>query len=208
MPNNPWKEIKLEDYENHMSLDSVYQLQTLNQIMKKQFSFYTVSSDIILGIAAGNGLEHIHPQSFGTVYGVDINADYLKACRKRYPALKDTLQLICTDLTQTHIHLPNADLLVANLLIEYIGYSCFQKTVKLVKPKYVSCVIQSNTENSFVSDSPYLASFDDLEKVHHQIDVPGVTHTLEHIGYQQTTQNEIKLPNGKKLIRIDYIDSV
>lgn len=35
---NPWEEIKLDDYENHMSLDSVKQLQTMNMIMKSQFS--------------------------------------------------------------------------------------------------------------------------------------------------------------------------
>ena len=27
--NNPWKDIKLSDYENHMALDSVQQLQAL-----------------------------------------------------------------------------------------------------------------------------------------------------------------------------------
>lgn len=30
---NPWKEISLSDYENHMSLDSVRQLQSLNLTM-------------------------------------------------------------------------------------------------------------------------------------------------------------------------------
>ena len=29
--NNPWEEISLDDYENHMSLDSVKQLQTMNE---------------------------------------------------------------------------------------------------------------------------------------------------------------------------------
>ena len=28
---NPWKDISLSDYENHMSLDSVMQLQSMNQ---------------------------------------------------------------------------------------------------------------------------------------------------------------------------------
>ena len=35
--NNPWEEIKLSDYESHMSLESVFQLQTMNQMMKEQF---------------------------------------------------------------------------------------------------------------------------------------------------------------------------
>lgn len=37
---NPWEEISLDDYENHMSLDSVNQLQTMNAIMKAQFEDY------------------------------------------------------------------------------------------------------------------------------------------------------------------------
>ena len=41
---NPWEEIDLNDYENHMSLSSVFQLQTMNQMMKEQF--YTYPHDI------------------------------------------------------------------------------------------------------------------------------------------------------------------
>lgn len=32
---NPWEEIDLNDYENHMSLGSIYQLQTMNQMMRE-----------------------------------------------------------------------------------------------------------------------------------------------------------------------------
>lgn len=31
---NPWKEILLADYENHMKLDWVMQLQVMNEMMK------------------------------------------------------------------------------------------------------------------------------------------------------------------------------
>ena len=31
---NPWEEISLSGYENHMKLDSVMQLQNMNQMMK------------------------------------------------------------------------------------------------------------------------------------------------------------------------------
>ncbi len=34
---NPWEGISLDNYEKHMSLDSVKQLQALNTIMKEQF---------------------------------------------------------------------------------------------------------------------------------------------------------------------------
>ena len=57
--NNPWEDIKLDDYENHMSLDSVKQLQTMDAIMKEQFGDYPVDTAMIFGIAGGNGLEHV-----------------------------------------------------------------------------------------------------------------------------------------------------
>ena len=56
---NPWEEINLSDYENHMKLDSVKQLQSMNETMKQQLSDYDVHTVMILGIAGGNGLEHI-----------------------------------------------------------------------------------------------------------------------------------------------------
>ena len=56
---NPWEEISLDDYEKHMSLDSVRQLQALDSIMKKQFAAYPVETAAVLGVAGGNGLEHI-----------------------------------------------------------------------------------------------------------------------------------------------------
>lgn len=55
---NPWTEIKLDEYEKHMSLDSVYQLQAMNQMMKEQLYAHSVKSVMILGIAGGNGLEN------------------------------------------------------------------------------------------------------------------------------------------------------
>ena len=79
MADNPWKEISLQDYEDHMSLDSVHQLQTMNVMMKDQFGSYPVETAMVLGVAGGNGLAHVRKEKYKTVYGVDINEDYLRA---------------------------------------------------------------------------------------------------------------------------------
>jgi len=42
------------EYENHMKLDSVMQLQAMNEMMKGQFEAYPISSVMILGIAGGS----------------------------------------------------------------------------------------------------------------------------------------------------------
>lgn len=202
---NPWKDIDLNDYESHMSLDNVYQLQAMNQMMNEQFSSYNAESVMILGIAGGNGLEHIDKEKFKCVYGVDINQNYLDECKKRYSALGNIFELICADLLDKNLQLPCADLLVANLLIEYIGYECFLDVVKKVNPKYVSCIIQINTEISFVSNSPYLHVFDRLNEVHHQMEENEIINSMQEIGYTKRLINEKDLPNGKKLVRIDFV---
>ena len=201
---NPWEEIKLDDYENHMSLESVYQLQVLNEMMKEQFSAYDIESVMILGVAGGNGLEHIDRNKIKKVYGVDVNQSFLEECIKRYDSLGEIFEPICTDLLADDLCLPQSELLVANLLVEYIGYDCFQKVVGLVAPAYVSCIIQINTGNSFVSDSPYLHAFDCLETVHHQMEEEALINCMSEIGYRKVEQLEQELPNGKKFVRIDF----
>ncbi len=202
---NPWEKIELSDYENHMSLESVYQLQVLNQMMREQFETYDVNTIMILGIAGGNGLEHIDRNKIKKVYGVDVNQDFLAECKKRYEALGEVLETIRADLSDEHLQLPHSGLLVANLLVEYIGYECFQRVVKLVKTLYVSCIIQINTGESFVSDSPYVHAFDCLEEVHHQMDEKSLTDCMSQIGYGLKYTVEQLLPNGKKFVRLDFI---
>lgn len=201
---NPWEEIPLTDYENHMKLDSVRQLQTMNEMMQGQLDAYPVSCVMILGIAGGNGLEHIQQEKFERIYGIDVNSSYLKETARRYSHLDGILQCICVDLLNDADKLPEADMVIANLLVEYIGYKCFQNVIRQVKPKYVSCVIQINMEDSWVSDSPYLRVFDKLERVHHQMEEHTLEKTMLEISYRTIKKLERTLPNGKKFVQMDF----
>ncbi len=201
---NPWEEIPLTDYENHMKLDSVMQLQAMNEMMKGQFDTYPISSVMIFGIAGGNGLEHIQKGRFDKIYGVDINSSYLQEVAKRYPELDGLLECLCINLIDETDKLPKADMVIANLLIEYIGYECFQNAIKQANPKYVSCIIQINMEDNWVSDSPYLHVFDGLEQVHHQMEEQALEKAMLEIGYHAIKTLEHMLPNGKKLVQIDF----
>ena len=205
---NPWEKINLSDYENHMSLDTVYQLQALSEMMHEQFYTYDVNSIMILGIAGGNGLEHIDRTRINKVYGVDVNKDFLKECEMRYSELQGVFEPIHADLLSEELQLPTSQLLIANLLVEYIGYECFQKVVKMVSPEYVSCIIQINTGDSFVSDSPYLHAFDCLDEVHHQMEEDELILSMEDIEYKTERISEKELPNGKKFVRIDFKRSI
>lgn len=202
---NPWEEISLDDYEKHMSLDSVRQLQAMNSIMQEQFNTYPAETAMVLGIAGGNGLEHVRPDKFRKVYGVDINADYLRAVSERYTHLSGVLECLHIDLVNEAEKLPRTQLLIANLLIEYIGYGAFQKAVLQTAPEYVSCVIQINTdEDQWVSESPYLHAFDRLDEVHRQMEEKALTAAMDEIGYTLILQESYPLPNGKALVRLDF----
>lgn len=202
---NPWEEINLSDYENHMSLASVKQLQAMNEMMKRQFATYPVTTAIVFGIAGGNGLEYVEKEKYKKVYGIDINEAYLAAVKERYSELGEALECRRIDMISESDKLPEAELVIANLFIEYVGYEAFQRGVVSSGAKYVSCIIQINTdEKAWVSDSPYLHVFDALDAVHHQIEEKALTKAMEEIGYRLLKTDEYLLPNGKKFVMLDF----
>ena len=97
---NPWRSICLSEYEEHMRSDTVMQLQTLNEMMFSQLDLYDAETAAVLGVAGGNGLEHIDINKYSAVYAVDVNPDYLHTVEERYASLAGTLQCLCVDLTK------------------------------------------------------------------------------------------------------------
>lgn len=205
---NPWETIHLSDYENHMKLDSIQQLQAMNEMMYYQFYRYPISTLMILGIAGGNGLNHISTDKIEKVYGVDINQTYLEECVKRYSNLKHIFYPIQTNLLDTTITLPKVDMVIANLLLEYIGYDNFLNIVQKVQPSYISCIIQIDSTSNFVSESPYIHVFDCLEKIHYDINQDKLTDCLQTNQYKFIYKKEKQLPNEKKLIQLDYQNGI
>jgi hypothetical protein len=202
---NPWENVSLQVYELHMQLETVQQLQTLNAIMKEQLSQYPICSLAVLGVAGGNGLEYVDPERIVKVVGVDINAEYLQACKSRFPDLCDILTLKKADLSYPDCGpIPAVDLVIANLFIEYIGVDCFARQVKRCLPRYVSCVIQKNPSVEFVSVSPYADSFCEISQLHRDIEHDELITAMADIGYALLLLREYRLPNQKKFIRLDF----
>ena len=75
---NIWNSIPLEDYEQHMLHETVGQLQLLNDLTKKYLEATKPNTVLILGVAGGNGLEHIDKTITREVIGIDINDKYLE----------------------------------------------------------------------------------------------------------------------------------
>lgn len=123
---NPWNDIPLDIYEAHMSLSNVAQIQALNILTQKQVLAHPDAQSVaIIGVAGGNGLEYCG-ERFKAVYGIDVNPSYLHICAQRFrPVLGEKLRLIEMDLRNPESALPEADLIIANLLIEYVGVGTF-----------------------------------------------------------------------------------
>lgn len=203
---NPWNDIDLSDYENHMSLESVGQLQSLNRFMSKQLNMFQVKTAAVLGVAGGNGLEHIDTDKFQTVYAIDINNEYLNEVKNRYKSLSSVLTCLQLDLITETDKLPQAELVIANLLVEYIGYYVFSQSIRKISPFYISVVIQINSDSTvWVSDSPYLHAFDRLDEVHHQMEEQKLIRCLKETGYTLSFMEREDLPNGKALMRLDFV---
>lgn len=203
---NPWNEIPLSDYEAHMGSASIMQMQAINGMMKVQLESFPVTEAMILGIAGGNGIEHIDDKKYRKIYGVDVNEKYLMKAEKRYGDCDGILKYLHKDLLTEYAKLPCSELVIANLIIEYIGYNVFKKVIMQVKPIYVSCAIQVNGESKeFISNSVYASVFNGLEKIHHEIDEKHLMKTMQEIKYQPKDKAEWVLPNGKKLLKVDFI---
>lgn len=201
---NPWRQVPLEVYEGHMGWDSVCQLQALNAAIKAQLAAYpTAKTAAILRVAGGNGLEHCG-RHLEKIYGIDINPAYLEACRQRFQeSLGPRLELWQLDLAQPQAQLPRMDLLIADLLIEYIGIDIFCRKSAASQARQVSCVIQLPGKD-FVSDSPYRAGLQAVGGLHQDICPECLRQEFAKYGYVQAYREKIQLPNGKELLRVDY----
>jgi hypothetical protein len=156
-PEHPWREIDLDVYERHMSDARVGQLQRLHDITAEQLTCYPSRTIGVLGIAGGNGLDLVDPETTDAVYGYDINPGYLAACETRYrKALEDRLHLIETSIDRS-LRIEPVDLLIANLIIEYIGTEEFVAFVAANAGSIgvLSCVTQRNDAAAFVSTTDY-----------------------------------------------------
>lgn len=203
---NPWEKIHLDIYEKHMQSEHVFQLQTLNRITKAQIHAYDHRSIRNLGVAGGNGLEHINLAQVDTIYGFDINQTYLDRCAERFFYMRDKLNLIQKDFTEKSFTLPTIDLLIANMIIEYVGIRQFTEFLSENNSSIsvLSCTIQSEEKSNFVSKSDYTSAFDSLETVLHSIHPAQLVQSLRKIGFECIEQKDYQLPNEKRFIRLDF----
>lgn len=184
----------------------VGQLQRLHVITGEQLAAYRGRAIGVLGIAGGNGLDLIDPETTDAVYGYDINPDYLAACETRYrDDFGDCLHLIEARIDRS-LTIERVDLLIANLIIEYVGVDEFVAfaAANAHSIGVLSSVIQRNDAEGFVSSTDYASSFDALASVSSDIDPETLTSAMSDGGFVALGRCDYSLPNDKTLIRQDF----
>jgi hypothetical protein len=205
-PEHPWCGIGLDVYEQHMGDPRVGQLRRLHDITGEQLAAYPSRAVGVLGIAGGNGLDLIDVETTDAVYGYDINPDYLAACETRYrDDFGDRLHLIETTIDRS-VTIERVDLLIANLIIEYVGVDEFVAfaAANARSIGVLSCVIQRNDAEGFVSSTDCASSFDALASVSSDIDPETLISAMSGGGFVALDRCGYPLPNGKALVRQDF----
>src|SRR5688572_11186104 len=86
--------LPLEDYEGHMGSAGANQLAPLADLFGEALARLRPRSVAVLGVAGGNGLEHVDGTLTTRVVGIDVNPAYLSATKTRFPDLRG-LELHC-----------------------------------------------------------------------------------------------------------------
>lgn len=199
---NPWLSVSLTDYEGHMGSAEVQQLAALSELFAAALALRRPDSVAILGIAGGNGLEHINAAVTQRVAGFDINPSYLETVLQRFPHLP-RLELHCADLerelAQQVPGVASVQLVHAALVFEHAGVGqCLENALSLVGPGgALSVVLQlPSPSEGAVSASPF-ASMQNLKSHFSLVDRQWLCETLEGRNLRLALEAGRALPRGK-----------
>lgn len=195
---NPWLAVPLAEYEQHMSSVEVGQLGVLADLFAEAMARCRPSSIAILGIAGGNGLDHVDIGITSRVVGLDLNPQYLEAVRQRYSHLPG-LKLHCIDLAEKRLALEPVQLVHAALIFEHAGAEvCLENALSMVMPGgSLSVVLQLSGEGGQTVGASPFPSIQNL-KSHFSLFRPAwLRESLASRGFRLTHHSTRALPAGK-----------
>jgi hypothetical protein len=197
---NPWLSIPLQDYEGHMGRDHAQQLSVLSELFKRGLDICVPDSVAVLGIAGGNGLEHVNHAIVRRVVGVDINARYLDEVRRRFGTYPN-LELHCVDLSEGELRIPPAALVHAALFFEHAGLGgALDNALSLVAPEgHLSVVLQLPDHQQQNVTPTASASMQTLAEGFSPVDALHFRGVLERRGFRLVHEELRPLPTGKVL---------
>jgi hypothetical protein len=206
MNNNPWIHIPLVDYERHMSHHMVGQSALLNALTKKYLEEIKPATAVFLGVSGGNGLEHIDGQITKSVYGIDINSDYLYTASVRHKQSIPSLQLLNLDISKNTKTICQADFIWAALVLEYSGIdkALAFSTNNIRKGGHLIVSIQSNNNVSSISPTG-IESVKKAGEIFSIVDPDEFLSRATETGFRLIWKEENFLPNGKSIITFHFV---
>ena len=195
---NPWLNVPLTEYEQHMSSAEVQQLGALSDLFAEALEHCRPPSIAVLGIAGGNGLDHIDRAVTTRVVGLDLNPLYLAAVKKRYAHLLG-LELHCVDLSERHLKLKPVQLVHAALVFEHAGVDpCLDNAISLIAPAgNLSVVLQSPAVSGQTVGASQFSSIQNLKSHLSLISPAWLRESLAGRGFRLVHQTTRALPAGK-----------
>ena len=195
---NPWLSIPLADYEGHMNSPEVLQLDALSELFAEALACCRPESVAVLGIAGGNGLQHVDRTITTRVVGLDVNASYLEAVRSRH-APNDGLELHCVDLAKERVGWEPVQLVHAALVFEHAGVElCLENALSLVAPGgSLSVVLQLPTEEGQNVAASRFGSMQTLKSGFALVDPEWLRQMLARHDLLLTHETRRSLPAGK-----------
>jgi hypothetical protein len=195
---NPWLTVPLSECEQHMSSVEVQQLGALSDFFAEVLGRCRPLSVAVLGIAGGNGLNHIDSTITARVVGLDLNPLYLEAVRTRYSHLRG-LELHCLDLSEQHVELEPVQLVHAALVFEHAGVDyCLDNALSMIVPGgSLSVVLQLPTESGQTVGASQFSSIKNLKSHFSLIEPACLQESLSGRGFRLIHQTTRALLAGK-----------
>lgn len=195
---NPWLSIPLADYEGHMNSPEVLQLDALSELFAEALACCRPDSVAVLGIAGGNGLQHVDRTITTRVVGVDVNSSYLEATRNRHAA-SGGLELHCVDLAKERVGWEPVQLVHAALVFEHAGVElCLENALSLVAPGgSLSVVLQLPSEEGQNVAASRFRSMQTLKSGFALVDPEWLRQMLARHNFLRAYETRRSLPAGK-----------
>jgi hypothetical protein len=196
---NPWLEVPLADYENHMNSAGVEQLEALSELFAEALARCRPESVAVIGIAGGNGLDRIDSNVTRRVVGIDINPAYLDTVQQRFGQMPG-LELVCADLAEPMDACSPVQLVHAALVFEHAGTDqCLDSALSLVGDGgWLSVVLQLPSDTAPGISKSQFASMQTLSAGFIIIDPANLRATLEARGFHMVRESRRALPAGKE----------
>ena len=189
-----------------MSHGSVGQLSLLNLLTKKYLAKLKPATCLFMGIAGGNGLEHVDNEISKKIIGIDINREYLDVCFKRYHDRMNSLQLLELDFTKETKRICSSDFIWAALVLEYAGIDkCLEfSNNNIVQGGHFIVTIQVNNNLQSVS----VTGVESVKKagiIFSAVDPEVLLVKAKELGYALVDEEINQLPNGKSFMTFDFM---